>query len=97
MPLTHRPSPALAAAEPAAPSGALGDLPEWRLEHLYPGMESAEYRADLDRMDREARDFAARRITKRDFMKKMALAGVGFSAFSAGLLGNSRGFRGNQR
>ena len=25
-----------------------------------------------------ARDFAARRISKRDFMKKMALAGVGF-------------------
>jgi multiple sugar transport system substrate-binding protein len=42
-----------------------------------------------------ARDFAARRISKRDFMKKMALAGVGFSAFSAGLLGNTRGFRGD--
>ena len=42
-----------------------------------------------------ARDFAARRISKRDFMKKMALAGVGFSAFSAGMLGGSRGFRGN--
>ena len=28
-------------------------------------------------------------------MKKMALAGVGFSAFSAGLLGNTRGFRGD--
>ena len=42
-----------------------------------------------------ARDFAARRISKRDFMKKMALAGVGFSAFSAGLLGGARGFRGN--
>ena len=42
-----------------------------------------------------ARDFAARRISKRDFMKKMALAGVGFSAFSAGLLGGQRGFRGN--
>src|SRR5262245_38483715 len=34
-----------------------------------------------------ARDFAARRISKRDFLKKMALAGVGFSAFNAGLLG----------
>lgn len=42
-----------------------------------------------------ARDFAARRINKRDFLKKMALAGVGFSAFSAGMLGSSRPFKGN--
>jgi multiple sugar transport system substrate-binding protein len=35
-------------------------------------------------------DFTARRISKRDFMKKMALAGIGFSAFNAGLLGNTR-------
>jgi multiple sugar transport system substrate-binding protein len=34
-----------------------------------------------------ARDFAMRRISKRSFLKKMALAGVGFSAFNAGLLG----------
>jgi multiple sugar transport system substrate-binding protein len=34
-----------------------------------------------------ARDFATRRISKRDFLRKMALAGVGFSAFNAGLLG----------
>ena len=34
-----------------------------------------------------ARDFATRRISKRDFLRKMALAGVGFSAFAAGLLG----------
>ena len=31
-----------------------------------------------------ARDFAARRISKRDFMKKMALAGVGFSVQARG-------------
>ena len=42
-----------------------------------------------------AADFAARRISKRSFLKKMALAGVGFSAFTAGLLGNTRPFRGN--
>ena len=29
-----------------------------------------------------ARDFAARRISKRDFLRKMGLAGVGFSAFA---------------
>ena len=42
-----------------------------------------------------AADFARRRISKRDFLKKMALAGVGFSAFSAGMLGNTRKFNGN--
>jgi multiple sugar transport system substrate-binding protein len=42
-----------------------------------------------------AADFARRRISKRDFLKKMALAGVGFSAFSAGMLGNARKFNGN--
>ena len=40
-----------------------------------------------------ARDFAARRISKRDFLKKLGMAGLGLSAFSAGLLGNPRGFR----
>ncbi len=42
-----------------------------------------------------AKAYAQRRISKRDFMKKMAMAGVGFSAFAAGLLGNTRPFRGN--
>ncbi len=39
-------------------------------------------------------DFTARRITKRDFLRKMALAGVGFSTFSAGMLGGRRPFNG---
>jgi len=42
-----------------------------------------------------ARDFAARRISKRDFLKRMGMAGVGFSAFGVGLLGNTRPYRGN--
>jgi multiple sugar transport system substrate-binding protein len=37
-----------------------------------------------------ARDFAARRISKRQFLKKLGMAGVGLSAFSAGMLGSSR-------
>lgn len=41
-----------------------------------------------------ARDFAARRISKRGFLKKMGLAGIGFSAFNMGLLGSTRPFRG---
>src|SRR5262245_28610602 len=36
---------------------------------------------------RAASDFAARRISKRDFLRKMAWAGIGFSAFNLGLLG----------
>ncbi len=39
-------------------------------------------------------DFTARRISKREFMKKMALAGVGFSAFSGSMLGLGRPSRG---
>ena len=42
-----------------------------------------------------ARDFAARRISKRDFLRKMGMAGVGLSAFGVGLLGNTRPYRGN--
>jgi multiple sugar transport system substrate-binding protein len=42
-----------------------------------------------------ARDFAARRISKRDFLRKAGMAGIGFSAFAAGLLGSARPFRGN--
>ena len=41
-----------------------------------------------------ARDFASRSISKRDFLRKMGMAGVGFSAFNLGLLGNTRPFRG---
>jgi multiple sugar transport system substrate-binding protein len=41
-----------------------------------------------------ARDFAARRISKRSFLKKMGLAGIGFSTFNVGLLGNVRPQRG---
>ena len=38
-----------------------------------------------------ANAYTNREISKRDFIKKMALAGVGFSAFGAGMLGNQRG------
>ena len=41
-----------------------------------------------------ARDFAARRISKRSFLKKAGMAGIGFSAFNVALLGNTRPFRG---
>jgi oligoendopeptidase F len=53
------PLPTLAAAEPAASSN-LGDLPEWHLDHLYPGMESSAYRAAVEAMLAEAKAFADR-------------------------------------
>ena len=40
-----------------------------------------------------ANAYSDRKISKRDFMKKMGLAGIGFSAFGAGLLGNQHGMR----
>ena len=39
-------------------AAAMGRLPEWDLSHLYPGMESAAFKADLDRAQQEARRFA---------------------------------------
>src|SRR5262245_29912465 len=42
-----------------------------------------------------ARDFAGGRISKRDFLRKAGMAGIGFSAFASGLLGSTRPFRGN--
>lgn len=38
-------------------------------------------------------DFTARRISKREFMRKMGLAGLGFSAFATSFLGAGRPFR----
>src|SRR5258708_5299242 len=35
-----------------------------------------------------ANAFTERRITKRQFLSRMGTAGIGFSAFAAGLLGN---------
>jgi oligoendopeptidase F len=40
-------------------SAALGDLPEWRLDHLYPGMDSPKFAADLARAAENAKAFAA--------------------------------------
>lgn len=37
-----------------------------------------------------ARAYARRRISKREFLRRMSLAGVGFSAFAAGFLGGQR-------
>ncbi|KAF0229515.1 MAG: oligoendopeptidase [Beijerinckiaceae bacterium] len=48
--------PGAADAKPA--SAELGPLPEWKLEHLYPGMDSHEFADDVAAMEREASAFA---------------------------------------
>jgi multiple sugar transport system substrate-binding protein len=37
-----------------------------------------------------AKAFGSRRISKREFLRRMGIAGIGFSGFAAGLLGNPR-------
>jgi oligoendopeptidase F len=46
------------AKQAAAKEANLGDMPEWRLEHLYPAMDSKEFAADLARSAKEAAIFA---------------------------------------
>ncbi len=42
----------------AAAQNNLGPLPEWDLNHLYPGMDSKEFCGDLDRAQTECKAFA---------------------------------------
>ncbi|WP_377841917.1 M3 family oligoendopeptidase [Bosea sp. UC22_33] len=44
----------------AKPAQTTGDLPEWDLTHLYPGIESPEFKRDLDRGLVEAQALAGR-------------------------------------
>jgi oligoendopeptidase F len=46
-------------AKAALKTGDLGTMPEWRLEHLYPSLDSQQYAADLARSATEAAAFAA--------------------------------------
>ncbi len=47
-----------AAAAPSLAATDLGALPQWRLEDLYESMEAPRFAADLDRAQREAKEFA---------------------------------------
>src|SRR3984957_243062 len=47
-----------AVLSPSAASPDLGALPEWRLQDLYEGMDSASFAADLERAERDAKLFA---------------------------------------
>ena len=40
-----------------------------------------------------ANAYTNRQISKREFLRKMGMAGIGFSAFGLGMLGNPRGMR----
>lgn len=44
---------------PETASGELGDLPQWNLDDLYPGMESKEFATDTERAARDCAAFAA--------------------------------------
>jgi oligoendopeptidase F len=44
----------------AAPNAALGNLPEWNLSDLYPSMDSAELKSDIERAGTEAIRFEER-------------------------------------
>jgi oligoendopeptidase F len=46
-------------SNPQALQPDLGALPEWRLDHLYPGMDSPEFAADLARAADQAKAFAS--------------------------------------
>ncbi len=56
---TIRRSQAAASAAKTAVQG-LGELPEWDLSHLYPGIDSPEFKGDLDRVLMEAQALAGR-------------------------------------
>ena len=59
----------------AAPrDGGEAGLPSWDLADLYPGPDSAELAADLDRAEAEARDFAAENAGRLAAMPALALA-----------------------
>ncbi|MFV0473875.1 MAG: M3 family oligoendopeptidase [Pikeienuella sp.] len=74
LPMTDR-RPLRDAAE-ASGGAPLGDLPEWRLEDLYPGMESAEIKADFDWLATEIPGFAADAREKMAGMSGDALAAI---------------------
>ncbi|MEM9231176.1 MAG: M3 family oligoendopeptidase [Pseudomonadota bacterium] len=69
-----RPRPVFDAADPTA-GGALGDLPVWNLDDLYPGRDSDQLKQDLDWIQTACPDFASRYEGKMD-----ALDAAGFLA-----------------
>ena len=54
----------------------LGEMPEWNLDDLYPGMESAELTGDLERVEGDCAAFGARYDGKLADLDGDALAGA---------------------
>ncbi|MCR9136341.1 MAG: M3 family oligoendopeptidase [Alphaproteobacteria bacterium] len=54
---TNKVDSAESAASTTAPDDQLGNLPEWRLNDLYSGMDAPELKADLERATRECEAF----------------------------------------
>jgi oligoendopeptidase F len=59
-------------ASASAEQAELGSLPEWDLSHLYPGMDSEAYKADLAWAEGECRTFAE---TYRGRLEELARSG----------------------
>lgn len=66
----------LADAQEASGGSPFGDLPEWRLEDLYPGMESAELKADMEWLATEITAFAENAKTRMAGMSGDELAAI---------------------
>jgi oligoendopeptidase F len=64
--------PASAVLADSPEQAELGALPEWDLSHLYPGMGSEAYKADLASADAECRAFAD---TYRGRLEELARTG----------------------
>src|SRR5580658_545635 len=69
-----------AALAPSPASSDLGQLPQWRLDDLYEGMDSPRFAADLKRAQEEAKQFAA---THRGKLSKLADEAQGGEALAA--------------
>jgi oligoendopeptidase F len=69
-----------AALAPSPASSDLGQLPQWRLDDLYEGMDSPRFAADLKRAQEEAKQFAA---TYRGGLLKLAGEPDGGEALAA--------------
>ena len=54
----------------AADAAMIGELPGWNLDHLYPGMESAEFARDLESALAEAKHFSERYAGKLQALAK---------------------------
>jgi oligoendopeptidase F len=70
------PQPKEKTPSPPAEAAALGSLPQWNLNDLYPGRDSAELKRDLERSEREAAAFRKQYEGKLATLSGAALGGA---------------------